>query len=974
MTRQKLCSVFAIAAIVCVFADSAWAEVKTVSLPGDYADFAMNPKTGDIVALDAEKGQAVLFTNAVWQQQEVKPAKSLRTGSTPVSVFFKEYLDKQIYAVVCSQDTHMYLINAADFTLIAKVELSQGGVSHVTGSRNKKDPFIYYNYGSGHDSAAGVVSLRDNKNKGRVLGGSMDCAISADGKIAYRRGPWSPSGFESMIRISDAGAEKPVFTQLFREHRSSGKYLPGPMGRFTAAGSQIYTRSLNKNLAALDFTPMAFFPDRPVVIGTTGSSNRFSSRSRSEPIVLKAASFNTFSSIGQQVTIASANLKDSRDLPRGIRSQADYKRVSKQPRLFADGQRDRVIYADRNQLSMAPLADFDLPSEPFLIAEIEGAENVRSGETNQLTIVPHASGIEVVVDDMPAGMKRDGMKLRWTPEEAGSNTVAITLKHKDIQRTLKFEINVVHPYFSLPFAASAISTDASGKHAVIWQGMAVKDSRRMSAIAGLGGNAAAASNTTSEVAVIDLQTGKTVTTRKLATRPQHGVISGKYVIFWQEHVSPKIEILKMDDLSRHKSLVAGGPIEQLDLAGGKLVVRTSNGIEFFDAETFQRKGVFEIPTERFSSRTVRENHICRSGFYINNTLYDFDLKPQLLLHARGLPSLAGAKYGVIDTSILGLKRTVSGNAPRSSTHGVISQQLGQAFAPDSDTRVSLKYRLIRSNLANQPATNQLLIEASGGGVSARQVLSSEVSPSVNPQAPSTALAVSKTKAFILKGDHLFVWKLPAPDGAEIIPAPLQFKPAQSTLTLSAGEKTVLKHQTTGGKSPVKFALLSPFDGFEIDENTGDVTIDNARVRAEALRKLEGWLGAHRRSGTYTDALRDLAVKMIDIARPFLGRRPEGAPVAIPVQLEASDANLASTKLTYYVFTELPSKTVVARLAELDKELAAKQAAAEAARTAQTDKPAARGDAETNRRLQVLEDRIDLLTRQMNELLKQLKNK
>jgi len=99
-------SLFALVTIGSV-AESSFAEVKGATLPADYADFAMHPKTGDIIALDAEKGQAVRFRSGDLEKESPEPTNTLRVGSTPVSVFYKEFGDKQVYAVVCSQDSHM---------------------------------------------------------------------------------------------------------------------------------------------------------------------------------------------------------------------------------------------------------------------------------------------------------------------------------------------------------------------------------------------------------------------------------------------------------------------------------------------------------------------------------------------------------------------------------------------------------------------------------------------------------------------------------------------------------------------------------------------------------------------------------------------------------------------------------------------------------------------------------------------------
>jgi hypothetical protein len=213
-------------------------NIDILQLPSVMADFAINPTTGDIAAVDPTAHRARLFRASEGFKSE-SDADNVRLGDTPIAIAYKRFGDQDFFAAVCTQDSHMYVIDAENFSLVKKIPLASAGVSSVTGSLNPEDPFVYYNYGSGHGSSAGVVDLRKMVDRGAAFGDSMDCAISADGRVAYRRGPWSPSGFASLLMMNDFTDEKPVFAPLHREHRSTRGYIPDPAGAYTICGNQV---------------------------------------------------------------------------------------------------------------------------------------------------------------------------------------------------------------------------------------------------------------------------------------------------------------------------------------------------------------------------------------------------------------------------------------------------------------------------------------------------------------------------------------------------------------------------------------------------------------------------------------------------------------------------------------------------------------------------------------------------------------
>lgn len=974
---------------LCSWYSTSLAEVQMVALPADYADFALHPETGAVAALSAESNEAVFFRHADLAKGTAEPSATIRVGSTPCSVFYKQYQKTRVFAVVCSQDSHMYLINAdgadkdKEFTLLKKVELNQSGVSYVTGSTNVGDPFVYYCYGGGHDSDTGVVSLRDLRSHGRAFDDSMDCAISASGKVAYRRGPWSPSGFESLIRTNSLADDKPSFSRLFYDHNSTAQYLPDPFDRYTAAGTQIFSRSLQRNEAGLDFTPMAFFRTRPLVVGIAGTDmrSRVLARARGgdQKVTLRAASYNTFTNVGDQVTLEYEPPEGERALPRGSPSHADFKRIAKRPRLFADDAREQVVYTDGARLYLVPLADFNLPDEPFLLATLDGSSEVFAGRENQLTLMPLDKRAKITLDDMPEGMKADGDKLRWKPasDQIGPATLVATIAHGDIQRTLRFDLNVTFPSMKLPFAPANFAAAADGKRIVIWEGPTLDRFGRPQ------GNASA---TAARIAVIDVATGKVAVERQVAEQIGSSIVTDRYLILRPAlQGSPKCEILRISDLQRAKSLVASGPILHVDAVGKILVIQTQSGIEVYDATSFKRLKAFA------AAGSANQSAVSEHGLFVQGVLYGFDLKPKLIANAAQLPALGGVRNNAAASFMAGAVPFQQQQQQARMRHMAGSNgqaRIATQSVPGADIQVSLDIRRQQLQVPGATHTWRTEFEVSltaSGAIDERQVVLREqlhAQTAGQVPAPATLLQVARREALVVHGKRLYRWPIPAAkDEAGNSSDAMVWLPQQSSLVLTGTGETELKHTLRGGKRPVQFSALTSFEAISIDEATGVVTVDDKAIFVEAAEALEGQVKQRNRGESFVQTLRNQATPMIEHATLALGRRPKGFPVAVPIHVSASDTDLASASLQYFVIAEIPSAKFLERLRQLDsereKQLAEMQAARDRAKLqAQSGRPG-EGDtemAEVKRKLDALEQRLDLITRQLNMLLKKLDEK
>lgn len=951
-------------------------SLPIAEMPEDYSDYALNPETGDIMALSDTFGQAVLFRRTELDAGKVAPAAKVRVGTTPCCVFFKRYRETKVFAVVCSQDANMYLVDAVEGKLIKMVELSQSGVSSVTGSINPEDPFLYYNYGSGHESCAGTVNLRTMRNHPVAIDGSMDCAISASGETAYRRGPWSPSGFEALRLTNRFEDDAPIFKSIFRKHESTDVYLPDPFDRYTAAGNRIFTRTLEKSEASFDFIPKCFFKKVPVIVGVQYAS-RVGRPDPETEVVLRAASYNTFSNVGIPVRLNIGNPADGGELPRGVPSQADFKRVAKRTRIIADDERSQVIYAGRQRITFIPLEKFQLPDEPFLLATLDAPQQLLLGQESKITVNPIDPRVEVQIDAavLPTGATAEGKSLNWKPmaDQIGPVSFLATLKHNNLQRTMLFPLQVVYPSVNLPFTPSRIEVKPDAKQLVIWNGhLAVPANAPRTA------RTESATSNESRLARIDLESGKVAVERTFSEPVRSVGFSGDQLIVLFHQNSPRVELLNASDLRRSKGIVCDAAVLSAGLVGKLLMVVTEVGVELYEPESFKRIRVYNRADQTGDQKNSMPNGVVGENLLINGVLYDQELKPRLILMPGIIPVLPGW-----DSNAHQKMQTSQPQVLYERPHergGTKSLQTVTASLPDANVQVVVE---LRSHIVQESARDrapkkkvELKIIASGD-VEGEQLLFSEEFP--HDVATLTAsLQLTRSAAYVAFRQSLYRWPLPTGSSDNPALARLQFVPRQSTIELPAKGTTVLKHEVQGGKSPLKFSIATPLDGIRIDEKSGELTLDGAAIQSEAMRAIEQTVGKHNDGQSLLERFLARVDSFSARGTEILGRKPNGTPVAVPVRVEVQDADVNTDNLQYFVIAEVPNAEINKRLRKLDDDRIKSapirpQVIGDEVPAVQKKLAAKSNDevGELRRRVDSLEQRLDLITRQLNKALEEL---
>ena len=159
---------------------------------------------------------------------------------------------------------------------------------------------------------------------------SMDAAISADGRVMYSQGPWSPSGLQSLeltaTNVWNQTGSMPSFKALFREHRSTSAYVPDTVNEKTASGKVIYSKTLESPLASLDFDVLCWGANSSYMFG-------FVTQGRWYNEITVTGIFAASSEKNQLVGAEAAILPDKflvhtsslPDIPRGVEGSSDFK-------------------------------------------------------------------------------------------------------------------------------------------------------------------------------------------------------------------------------------------------------------------------------------------------------------------------------------------------------------------------------------------------------------------------------------------------------------------------------------------------------------------------------------------------------------------------------------------------------------------------------------------------------------------------
>lgn len=946
-----------------------------IPLPADYSDFAIHPETGDIVALDGQTNSAVLLSRKDLDLGRAKEIGRIKVGLNPISVCYKRYKDTAVFAVACKQLSKIYLIDAKTFELIEQLETSNLGALLISASQNPDDPFIYVSYESRGGKSLGAISLRDMDYHADILRNAYGVYASADGKTLYTRN----LGVQALKnQFTD---ETPQFNQVYRSS-SNPVMVIDPHGEYALMGTKLYTAQMQRELAAMPFSPVAITKSQPLFIGVEIAQPR---RDQAASVKLMAATYNRYEKAGKQYEFFLPTMPGNVRTPRYVNHYDDASRYGYWARLLPDEKRDSIVFAYRKHLKIVPLDAFNVDKEPAMLARLEGPATILSGEEVTLKIVPADPAIQVEIVDKPADMTLKGQKLTWKPgvSNIGQTRIMATLKFNGIEKTRFFELDVQYPSQDLPFDAGGLYVDEKSSQAVIWQ--KPKNDR-------FGRPQEGVSKAASQIAIIDLTTGKTLVQRQLATTFTNCQLIGEHVLVWTVNGQTKIEVLNRKDLKRQGTLNTHTQPTSVFEIGKHIGVRTRNSVEIYKQGSLDRVKIYALDgplgsTLGNSSNIRREGptFVPKDGVLVGQLLINEDLQPQWLGRTNGVSMLNATNKFSHSSSLPESDRAMVNTAPNNNNHfdhrnsGL--SRLASVRLPGSRGEVLVERRstTVQDAARNQVTTVELLVSLKSAKTSVMQALTREIAYPTNTMT-HTAVSMLGDKAVVLHDGRLYHWKLPEPkDEAQDKGQPLTWSLTQATFTLDKSGKTTLPHSFSGGKAPISYQLQSQYEGVSFDKKTGVVTIDNDKLIASASKEL-----LRRGSSSFERSLQQNKASWDALGDAVLGRPIKGVPVLVRIQISASDQDLDSAVQWYHLLVEVPTKTVQKALAEMQKAAEEARAAQLAARNEQLaelggnpgfeENPGEEGltrEQQLERRVQRLERSVELLNRQIELLLLEL---
>lgn len=974
-----------------------------VDLPSKFVDFAFNPETGEIAAVDPTASTVHLFRESLVSGKDQAATSPLKVGNLPISICFKRFKSRSVYAIVCLRDAHLYLVDAAEFTMLRKIPLGNSGVSMVASSLNPADPYIYYCYGNGHDCATGRVNLTKLADEGPAFDDSMDMAVTASGRLFYRRGPWSPSGFESLRMIDPpAAGGSPQYVRVFYDHNSTAPYVPDLADTYTAAGTELYTATLNKKVATLDFEALCFFPGRPLILGLKDSD-------------LMAASYNTFHTVGR-LSLPWPTREQQQERQEGFSAggdtYGDFKFNGFKTRMFGDAKRERVILANFDRLVVTPLAALELPDEPLLQVRVELPAAILVGQESRIGLTKADERCQIELVNPPDGAALDNGAIVWRPagDQVGDHELQLSLKHGDLEVLQAVRCSVARPHVRLPIQANLLAVDAAAARAVC--GHIQPGENQLGHEPRTGGQPA---NTT-RLVVVDLAT-LTVTGETTLPFTAAAIAMDDARIYVAAATSSNMSVITLADLAKPKQIPTDEPIVALQPVAGKHLIATlqSGEINRFTLPELKRSGVVvaskrDTGLERFNDYGGRgaTSAIQRvgDGWLLGGLFYDDTLSGvRLLQQPEGILPISDQALGRRTLDRWSRPAADDRSRPWERQEGIPAGiRLGEeAYSPVVLDAVPVKVAASVQRRQEDVATHtwrnvetiRLALYDLFSDTVQEHVVLAQQELAADPQNHHhqwtggqfpMLQAVGKSIVFA-HGDQLFRYDLGDVD-PEKFPLPVTIKLDQPTRVIDGAGPTKLKHTIQNATQPLQAALVGSRPEVQIDAATAEVTIDGPALLT-ALQKL--LVGGGQQGGGNLSLMQQFGGAPLSLSSPewtdylatagakfekLAGRKPNGIPLAVPIDLRVIDGNNQTAAVSYFVLVDVPTGPIEKALAEraekakeAQRVMTERQAAVNRA-TGNGQIPAGDRVQQLEQRVKALEDKLELLTRLLGQQLGQ----
>jgi len=946
--------------------------VSSVTLPERGFDFAIDPETGAVAVVLAEKNAIALYPKLA-ATGDLSGVVRVEVAKLPIGIVYKRTARRAVFAVACHDVRKMVVLDARTLSVVKEILLSIESPSSVVASSNPADPYVWYCGARGHDSAAGRVNLDTLEDEGKPTGGRshdsvMDMAVSPDGRRIYTRGPWSPSGFQCLDVVPGPDG-KATLRSAFYDHKGVAAYVTDTTGDFVATGGALFTADLRTEVAKLPTPAELFLPGKPYCIGVDGRD-------------AVAMSLNTFKAAAR-VPLApeAAEKAEKAGAPPGGRrgagrqeaealevggSGGDFKSFTYRRRFLFDPKSQRIIIALGATVHLVPLAALGSLDEPFLSLRVDAPAPLSPSTPAKIGLRRLDPRAKVELKAGPRGMSLEGDALAWTPadDQVGSQRVTLRISAGAVEREVVVALAVERPHASLGFVPQDVQASADGRFAVAFSG------KRDGSFGGPGEGGGG------RIAVIDVARATVTAQRSFATPIAAAAVDGASV-YAALADSDVLLILDRATLADGKRVFTDGRATRLLAAGDVVIVETNRGATAFSRDGAPRNDLVPprpAETRGFGGGAVA-SRIDAERVALDGLLLDGSLREvRGVLGAGAFISEAlgpAGRFGAGDDPF--------GRAPPPNRWGASYPGTGE-LQVGGRVVATIPRDAVVTLLADRPAAAALSLSSAqakddtttradivlrdlveGGQATALTLFERTASRYGEASGGERTLRlVSAGRALIaVSGQDVYALDLGAPEAAKL-PIPLHFEPGAGATVLDAGDTApvVVSLAAKGGAAPVQYALRGETAGIEIDPASGKVTLDPAKVG----ERLAATVAAYMAQRGERDAMTAYGTAAGPRFKRIAGRDPKGVPANLALTITATDPKNQTATVTHHVTVDLPLELVKAKLDGLRPKRPSTPAPTAGPAGDESDSSLRRRVAELERRMAELEEEIQRLKR------------
>jgi hypothetical protein len=234
-------------------------------------DFAFNPHTGELAAVETEFARLRVYPPEYLSGSPATRPRSATVGARPVSVVLKRWGDRSYYLVACETGSELFVIDAATLEEVHRTVLPARDLTQLWTSAARDDPNVYYSFQLQGTTGTRLISAETWEDAGTVVEPGSLFGVSADGRYLAVSGQERSHGNSLTIDNGRVVATRPSHCRL---QTHANVCATDPLGLYMLVGERfpftrvdVWRADLSRQVNTLDFAILTFSPREPWMVG-----------------------------------------------------------------------------------------------------------------------------------------------------------------------------------------------------------------------------------------------------------------------------------------------------------------------------------------------------------------------------------------------------------------------------------------------------------------------------------------------------------------------------------------------------------------------------------------------------------------------------------------------------------------------------------------------------------------------------------